>query len=155
MIRIFVNDYYHTYPAGFKVKVMSGNDYSLNGNIITPIHNDEDSIYVAVKVNDGIDDSPVFNLLVKVPDANYIQENENNKGLLLFPNPVADYLKLKLQSKNESIESIEIFDARGVLYIHTSMNTIEKIDVSCLAKGMYFITLTTNEGKRMLKFIKE
>ncbi|MEI6694799.1 MAG: family 16 glycosylhydrolase [Bacteroidota bacterium] len=152
---LFVSDFYHTYPAGFKVIVMSGTDYSLNGNIITPIHNDEDSIYVAVKVNDGIDDSPVFSLLVKVPDANYIQENENNKGLLVFPNPVADFLKLKLQSKNESIDCIDIFDSKGFLSIHSSMNTIEKIDVSCLAKGMYFITLTTNKGKRMLKFIKE
>ena len=57
---LIVNDFYHTYPAGFKVEVLNGNNYTLNGNVITPVNNTITTLYVAVKVNDGITKSPVY-----------------------------------------------------------------------------------------------
>jgi len=150
-----VADFYHTYPSGFKVKVMSGNDYTLNGNMITALYNYIDTLYVAVKVNDGIDDSPVFYMMVEVPDANFVEENENNKNLSLFPNPAEKVITIELQSKDEKITFIDVFDAKAVHYIHTLLNKKGELDVSKLLKGMYFIAITTNKGKRLLKFVKK
>jgi beta-glucanase (GH16 family) len=152
---LMVADFFHNYPAGFKVKVMSGADYILNGNIITPLHNYIDTLYVPVKVNDGIDDSPVFNLMVVVPDANFIMENEHNKNLILFPNPANNYLKIELKSTDEMINGIDVFDTKGVSYIHNWINIQKELEISHLLKGMYFIAITTNKGKRILKFVKQ
>ena len=152
---LLVSDFYHTYPAGFKIEVMSGNDYSLSGNHITPLHNYIDTLYVPVKVNDGIDNSNIFYLMVVVPDANFIEETDFNKDLILFPNPADKYVNIGIKSKDEHIDFIDVFDTKGKNYIHTPMNKQEILDVNSLTKGMYFIAITTNKGKRMLKFVKE
>ncbi|MCX6232825.1 MAG: family 16 glycosylhydrolase [Bacteroidetes bacterium] len=150
-----VADFYHVYPAGFKVIVLPGNNYSLNGNVITPLYNYEDTLYVQVKVNDGIDNSPVFNLLVRVPDATSIKENIKTNGLNIYPNPVKDFLEIKFISKDESIVFIDIFDAKGLKYLHKKTNLQQKIDVSSLQQGIYYISISTDKQKRTLKFVKE
>ncbi len=152
---LIVDDFYHTYPAGFKVIVMSGANYTLNGNVITPLHNDIDTLYVALKVNDGIDNSPVYYLMVQLPDANFVEENQYNKNLILYPNPADKYLKIRISSKDEKIDFVDIFDVKGKHCIQTRINDQCMIDISNLAQGMYFVAVTTNKGKRMLKFVKK
>ena len=152
---LLVSDFYHTYPAGFKIEVMSDNDYSLNGNQITPLHNYIDTLYVPVKVNDGIDNSNIFYLMVVVPDANFIEETDFNKDLILFPNPADKFVNISIKSKDERIDFIDVFDAKGKNYIHAPLNKQGILDVNSLTKGMYFIAITTNKGKRLLKFVKE
>jgi hypothetical protein len=134
---------------------MNGADYTLNGNVITPLHNYIDTLYVPVKVNDGIDDSPVFLLMIKVPDANFITENESNKNILLFPNPADNFLEINILAKDEHIDFIDIFDAKGLHFLKTLLKNHEKIDISSLKKGMYFISIRSNKKLRILKFIKE
>jgi hypothetical protein len=93
--------------------------------------------------------------MVEVPDANFIGETDFNKDLILFPNPADKYVNIGIKSKDEHIDFIDVFDTKGKNYIHTPMNKQEILDVNSLTKGMYFIAITTNKGKRMLKFVKE
>jgi hypothetical protein len=50
------------------------------------------------------------------------------------------------------IKSIDVLDITGRLIYTTTAKTI---DCSNFAKGVYFITLTTENGKAVKKFIKE
>jgi hypothetical protein len=53
-----------------------------------------------------------------------------------------------------NIASAEVFDISGNL-IRTKQLSTSQIDISSLAKGLYFIRLTNYEGSVVSKFIKE
>lgn len=74
----------------------------------------------------------------------------SNMTFSIFPNPVNSQFTIQLE---ESIESISIVNMEGVL-IKTVMNPNNTIDVSDLAKGIYFLQVQTNKGLSTQKFIK-
>ena len=78
----------------------------------------------------------------------------NNKTTQSFyftisPNPVTDNLQIQT---DVPIKNIEITDITGRLLYTTTSKTI---NCSSFAKGVYFITLTTEDGKAVKKFVKE
>ncbi len=77
--------------------------------------------------------------------SNYIENEQNNQNFFISPNPVNDIL-----SVNSSIElsKIEIFSAIGIKVLETDWK--EKIDVSGLTSGVYFL----RAGYNIVKFIK-
>ena len=74
---------------------------------------------------------------------------EISESIFIYPNPVTNNLQIQtaLQIKN-----IEITDITGRLLYRT---TSKSIDCSGLAKGVYFIKVTTEKGIAVKKFIKE
>ena len=79
-----------------------------------------------------------------------ISENEF-QAVYIYPNPVAD--RLFISSENLQVEKIAIYEISGkeVLQIKTSENSI---DVSNLSEGLYFLEISSSEGKNIQKFIK-
>lgn len=67
----------------------------------------------------------------------------------IYPNPVADVLKIK---SDEKIISINIFDLSGKLV--SSKANANEINVSQLAKGNYLVQIISNQKTRTEKFIK-
>ncbi len=70
---LVVNDVDNTYPNGFTITVLSGSNYSLSGNTITPVTNFYGTLTVPVKVSDGQqlnDVSNTYNLTVNVTNVN-------------------------------------------------------------------------------------
>lgn len=64
---LLVSDPDNTYPNGFVLKVFPGNEYTLSGNTITPKPGFGGNLLsITVRVNDGIDDSPPFDLKVQI-----------------------------------------------------------------------------------------
>jgi SHS2 domain-containing protein len=59
-----------TFPDDFTLTVLDGIDYTRVGNTITPATDFIEILTVPVMVNDGTDDSPVFNLTVTVTAVN-------------------------------------------------------------------------------------
>jgi len=84
-------------------------------------------------------------------------------GINLFPNPASDELIVRSWEFGE-IKEIEIYDVMGEKRLTPTLprNTGQvskgegvRIDVSSLAAGIYFITVTDGEGKKaMRKFVK-
>lgn len=72
-----VTDIDNSYPTGFTLIVSSGTNYTVSGTTITPVNNFSGDLSVAVRVNDGADNSPVFNAVVKV---NGVNEAPTSKG---------------------------------------------------------------------------
>ncbi|MBA4054628.1 MAG: hypothetical protein C0490_07950 [Marivirga sp.] len=63
---LIVSDPDNNYPADFTLKVFTGNNYTVNGNTITPFANFSGSLKVPVSVNDGKDESKRFDLKIEV-----------------------------------------------------------------------------------------
>ena len=61
-----VTDPDNSYPNGFTLKLFTGNNYTLNGNTITPSPNFSGNLKVPVTVNDGQNESNRFELKIDV-----------------------------------------------------------------------------------------
>ncbi len=78
---------------------------------------------------------------------NYAINSVND--IKVYPNPVTDNLQIQTALQ---IKYIDVLDITGrVIYTSTS----KTINCSSFARGVYFITLTTENGKAVKKFVKE
>lgn len=74
-----------------------------------------------------------------------------DNSIRIFPNPVTNILYVESPA---NITTIEVYDLTGKLIFTKALNK-NQIDISPLAKGLYFIKLTTEEGSVVRKFVKE
>jgi len=84
---------------------------------------------------------------------NDVDENE----VKMYPNPVKDLLYLEFK---QNLSSNSILVVRDVLnrevITHTLQNSNrQKIDVSALSNGVYFLEVNDNNAKKIFKFLKE
>jgi gliding motility-associated-like protein len=68
-----VTDPDDSYPSDFTLIVLPGPNYTVSGNTITPAAAFVGTLDVKVKVNDGEDDSDVFNLVISVIERGTLQ----------------------------------------------------------------------------------
>lgn len=74
-------------------------------------------------------------------------------GIIIYPNPVKDILKIKVLD-NREVEKILITDIVGKTVVKSTNNSTE-IDVNNLKKGIYFIQIHSKKGIATTKFLKE
>lgn len=89
----------------------------------------------------------IFNLsaLLSLED-NYVAEN-----FKIYPNPASSNLQITLNSLFE-LQSVKLYNVLG----QPILDSKEKIiDVSCISKGVYYLEITTNQGKGVKKVIIE
>lgn len=67
---LFVSDPDNTYPIGFTIKIHNGTNYTVSNNQITPANDFTGKLIVSVSVNDGKNDSPLFNFEINVGSTN-------------------------------------------------------------------------------------
>jgi len=73
-----------------------------------------------------------------------LNEIESRKNSIhLMPNPVVDYFQIK--TDGTVIEAAKIYDVRGKL-VKNLTSIKNKIDVSFLENGIYFVQLITDHG---------
>jgi Secretion system C-terminal sorting domain len=81
-----------------------------------------------------------------------LSTNDFNKvTYTVYPNPVSNDLFI---SSEITIESISVFSISGKKVMEQA-NPNNSIDVSALPQGMYFLELTSENGKAVQKFIKQ
>jgi len=73
-------------------------------------------------------------------------------NIKLYPNPVSD--RLFISSENTVVEKIIVYSINGKILFEI-VNETNSIDVSTLSKGIYFIELSSSEGKSIQRFIKK
>ena len=67
LFHLLVNDPDDEFPAGFSIKVFQGSNYTVAGTKVTPVSSFVNGMLsVGVRVNDGSDDSPLFELKIQV-----------------------------------------------------------------------------------------
>lgn len=77
-----VEDPDNTYPDDFTLIVQNGNNYSRSGTRITPATDFNGDLTVPVRVNDGVSNSPVFDLTVSVTAVNDRPEITDQQNLV-------------------------------------------------------------------------
>ena len=78
----------------------------------------------------------------------------NDKALSkvrIFPNPTTDLLFI--DSQQTTVDAITIYNLNGKKVLQTQLID-ETIDVSAIPVGMYFMEITTENGRTVQKFIK-
>jgi hypothetical protein len=91
-----------------------------------------------------------------IADLSVITQIEKNreKNVTIYPIPATSVLNVK---NIQSVNTIEVLDITGKVVIrmdNVDQNEV-RIPVGNLRKGMYFIKLTTPEGKTIKRFIKQ
>jgi hypothetical protein len=79
------------------------------------------------------------------------QYETDNSQIYVYPNPAFDHLTIE-GFTDQTIA--QMYDISGKLLLSKQLNT-NQIDISSLAKGLYFIKLSTVEGSVVRKFVKE
>ena len=69
----------------------------------------------------------------------------------IYPNPATEMVNIELQD-GVILESVTIYNNLGQKIKTINQNTV---DVSTLAKGLYFLEVTTNQSKASKKVIVE
>ena len=77
----------------------------------------------------------------------------NDQSVVIFPNPARDKININC---NNTIESVELYDIQGrVLEVFAANKISAQIDISSKPKGVYFVKIITEKGKKVEKIIKE
>lgn len=79
--------------------------------------------------------------------------NESNFGLVFYPNPVVDFLKVK-ETDSQNFEFISIFDSKGGK-INLNYNSNSGIDMSELKSGVYFLHYQLNNESFVKPIMKK
>ena len=80
----------------------------------------------------------------RTPIGTDVPEIQMDVESIIYPNPVSDYLNINISE----IEKVEIYSVLGIKLIESEYKN--KIDVSGLAPGMYFVRV----GDKVSKFVK-
>lgn len=83
--------------------------------------------------------------------ANSIQEN-NPIRYSISPNPTADFITISGSTSNEIFSSVSISDLSGKIVMQLSqLNSSEKINISSLLPGIYFLSIENNSSSVQTK----
>ena len=82
-----------------------------------------------------------------------------NQDLLIYPNPVSDFLTIKNLDKKVA-QKVKIFNSLGQVVFSEKINlSEEKIDLSNLRKGNYVLEISNRQGvvsqRRIIKVSEE
>lgn len=79
-----------------------------------------------------------------------VDDNEMN-NIVLYPNPAKDYVTIGFGNENVSQVSIINLNGNFVNTFENPNNKTLQVDVSNLSAGVYFVKITTINGKRLYK----
>lgn len=83
-----------------------------------------------------------------------IEENQLEKAISIYPNPTNNYINIDVKQANIKLSQVSIIDFQGKEIIKKSSN-FESIDISKLAKGIYFLKIRNDANLLIIKkFIK-
>lgn len=82
-----------------------------------------------------------------------IQTVNQNNDILIFPNPAVDELNIKQIEGYSKFKSIRILNQLGQEISRAKY--VEKINVSHLSNGMYFLEISTDKMTHVTKFMKK
>ena len=100
------------------------------------------------------------NLLVAVAQGAGI-EDHLAKSVTLYPNPASNTINLIVNDDNINVTGVEIYNVYGQLVeTHGHLEThghasLQRINVSSLANGMYYVRVTTDKGLVTKNFVKQ
>ena len=104
----------------------------------------------AYEILKGDNESWVYYVVVTEKSTSTNINDIQNKGLVLYPNPVTTTLNI---SSDTDIEAVKVYNMTGALVKQASGN-IKSVDMSALPAGIYTIAVQTASGVSKQKVVK-
>jgi hypothetical protein len=79
--------------------------------------------------------------------------NLSAENFNVYPIPATDFLTV--EAENNELTILNLVDLNGKLILNKQFNTSTNLDLSYLAKGIYYLNLNTDEGKLTKKIVIE
>lgn len=137
--------------------VTNDDNQLLSNENIEKIATDGERLYLSITTkNHGTELYEVTDTLpvhLATDDIHRADEKNANADIQIYPNPVTEYFSVK-SKENYRIETVKIFDSSGKL-MKNIMNNNDKINVSDLSSGIYFVRIKTEKGEYLGKIIKK
>ncbi|MCK5855889.1 MAG: T9SS type A sorting domain-containing protein [Bacteroidales bacterium] len=92
--------------------------------------------------------------LVLFKNCTGIENTSLKHSISIFPNPASEYISIDNQS-SAFIHSMEIIRADGQLVRKVKTAGTNRIDISDLANGLYYLLIETEQGHTVKKFVKK
>ena len=73
-----------------------------------------------------------------------VSENEISNSVKLYPNPARDFITI--ESKSVKLSSVDMYNVLGAKVLSTELSNNNRVNVSNLGKGVYFMKLYAEEG---------
>ncbi|AXG73180.1 T9SS C-terminal target domain-containing protein [Flavobacterium arcticum] len=78
---------------------------------------------------------------------------ELDNSVSLYPNPSKDIITI---TANTAIMSVQLYDVQGrLVQVNTGNEAKEQLDISAQPSGLYFVKITTEDGVKVTKLVKE
>lgn len=83
---------------------------------------------------------------------------ENNVSVSMYPNPVRDELMIQVESADDRIKNVVVYDVLGRVVGQNDRNSFDNTSIvynmSGLVPGNYYVVITTHRGQQTLPLIK-
>lgn len=141
---LIVEDNDNIYPDDFELLLLIGENYQISdidNKTIRPDLNFTGFLKVKTMVNDGMDNSNVKEIDVKVLLKSDVKEISNSLEVRVFPNPVKDHFVIQSQ---QPIENIELYSLLGDKKYHfgtQNKKRTHQINVTSYPSGVYILKI--------------
>jgi hypothetical protein len=154
---LVVKDSDNVYPDDFYLILLNGNHYRISETddaTIKPDFNFTGKLKVKTMVNDGFDNSNVKEIDVSVLLINNVPGIHKKVEVIVYPNPVSQYLNIE---SRQPFENIELFSLPGnLLYRFDGQNKTRthQVNVTSYLAGVYILKVHfTNKESIVRKVI--
>lgn len=106
--------------------------------------------FTSDSINTNKDGWLIDNIIIQNAWYSDVNEIKENSSIRIFPNPTSNFISIQTEN-NIKFKSAEIKDILGKTIL-TSTNTT--IDLSKFEAGIYFVEVTTDEGKYVKRIIR-
>jgi Secretion system C-terminal sorting domain len=85
-----------------------------------------------------------------------VSEHLNNTGFITYPNPAADFVNVEITSGYSKTGSIQVYNFVGekLMEFNGIKNNVQKIDLTKLPSGAYFVKYNNGESSSVKKIFK-
>lgn len=147
------NGAFASYHAGNYVLLKNGFNASAGSRV--HVYNEGCSgTYTLRQINQGTETSNSNTNIKEVNDSNKVELVLNDiKGISIYPNPSSSLVTIY---SREEIKSISVISMLGKTMIHKEINnqSNSEFNISFLEKGIYILSVETNNGTKTEKLIK-
>ena len=151
------NDVVKVYDAtNNQLLVTLSGEYS-GGNLPDPIYNENGALFIAFQ-SDGIFNAPGWAVEWEIGNTGIYTENTNFNSLMVYPNPTESLLNISFELEDSQAFNVKLISVTGhVVYQEAQDNFsghyVNSIDISNMAKGVYFLSLSNEKGSINKKVI--
>lgn len=149
LTQLTVTDPDNIFPSDFNLTVNSGDNYTVTENQVTPVADFVGNLTVPVFVNDGLDDSPIFEITLEVTKVTGVELNNVPDEIKVFPNPSSYDLDISFDSDFFGNLTIELSNLNGKIVKSYSFDKEEvefrkRLDIKDFPSGLYLIKIIQN-----------